>query len=169
MESSQRDLSNDMAEHTPILKNNPNTWHPRFGFTPKTGIAFPKRGLSFYCVYNYLYRLTNKVRGLKQTFHKRAKRKKILFSEEKRSQMIETGIFMVQLSRLVFRPLRCAGQRGQWSAGFPPSHFDMKLLPYSSGPALASNYSPFVQNFMPHYKHVKMLAQSSHKTFYLEE
>jgi len=37
--SSRRDLLNDMAEHMPILKNNLNTLHPRFGYTPKTGIA----------------------------------------------------------------------------------------------------------------------------------
>jgi len=43
MESSRRDLSNDMAEHTPILENNQNTLHLCFGyFQPKTGIAFPK-------------------------------------------------------------------------------------------------------------------------------
>jgi len=42
MESSRGDLLNDMAEHAPILKNNRNTYHPCFGFTPKTGIAFPK-------------------------------------------------------------------------------------------------------------------------------
>ena len=47
MESSRRDLLNDMAEHRPILKNNQNTYHPRFAFTPKTGIAFPKRGFVF--------------------------------------------------------------------------------------------------------------------------
>jgi len=48
MESSRRDLLNDMAEHRPILKNNQNTHHPRFGFTPKTGKAFPNMGF-FYC------------------------------------------------------------------------------------------------------------------------
>ena len=42
MERSRRDLLNDMAEHRPILKNNQNTYHPRFGSTPKTSIAFPK-------------------------------------------------------------------------------------------------------------------------------
>ena len=47
MESSRRDLLNDMAEHTPILKNNQNTHHPRLGFTLKTGIAFPKTGFFF--------------------------------------------------------------------------------------------------------------------------
>ena len=31
-----------MAEHRSILKNHQNTYHPCFGFTPKTGIAFPK-------------------------------------------------------------------------------------------------------------------------------
>jgi len=42
MESSIRDLLNDMAEHRPVFKNNQNTSHPRFGFTPKTGREFPK-------------------------------------------------------------------------------------------------------------------------------
>jgi len=41
MENSRRDLFNDMAEHRPTLKNNQN-YHPRFGFAPKTGVAFPK-------------------------------------------------------------------------------------------------------------------------------
>jgi len=50
MESSRRDLLNDMAEHKPILKNNQNTYHTRFGFTPKTGVAFPKTRFCFYCV-----------------------------------------------------------------------------------------------------------------------
>jgi len=49
MESSRQDLLNDMAEHKPILKNNQNTYHPRFGFIPKTVIAFPKTGFCFYC------------------------------------------------------------------------------------------------------------------------
>ena len=48
MESSRRDLLNDMAENMPILKNNQNTCHPRF--TPKTGIAFPTTRFCFYCV-----------------------------------------------------------------------------------------------------------------------
>jgi len=47
MESSRRDLSIDMAEHRLILKNNQNTYQPRFGFTPNTGIAFPKTEVSF--------------------------------------------------------------------------------------------------------------------------
>jgi len=50
MESSRRDLLNDMAEHKSILKNNQNTYHPRFDFTPKIGIAFPKTGFCFYCL-----------------------------------------------------------------------------------------------------------------------
>jgi len=51
MESSRRDLLNYAAEHMPILKNNQNSYHPRFSFTPKTGIAFLKiRGFSFHCV-----------------------------------------------------------------------------------------------------------------------
>jgi len=47
MESFRRDLSIDMAEHSPILKNNQITYHPRFGFTPKTGIALPKMRFCF--------------------------------------------------------------------------------------------------------------------------
>jgi len=49
MESSRRDLSNVMTEYEPILKNNQNKYHPRFGSTLKTGIAFPKTGFCFYC------------------------------------------------------------------------------------------------------------------------
>ena len=47
MESSRRDLSNDMAEHGPILKNNLNAYNPRFGLTQNTGMASPKTGDSF--------------------------------------------------------------------------------------------------------------------------
>jgi len=46
MDSSRRDFLNDMAEHMPILKNNQNTYYPRFGFTPQ--VAFPKTGFCFY-------------------------------------------------------------------------------------------------------------------------
>jgi len=42
MESSRRDLSNDMAEHRPILKTGQNMHYPRLSFTPKTGIELPK-------------------------------------------------------------------------------------------------------------------------------
>ena len=35
MESSRRDLWNDVADYRPILKNNQNTYHPSFDFTPK--------------------------------------------------------------------------------------------------------------------------------------
>jgi len=35
MESSRRDLLNDMAEHRPTLKNNQNTYHPRFSLSRK--------------------------------------------------------------------------------------------------------------------------------------
>jgi len=48
MGSSHQGLSNDMAEHRPILKNNQNTYYLRFSFSPKTDIAFPKTGISFY-------------------------------------------------------------------------------------------------------------------------
>ena len=47
MESYRRDLSNDMAEHRPILKNNQNTCNLRFNFTRKTVIAFPKTDVLF--------------------------------------------------------------------------------------------------------------------------
>jgi len=53
MESSRRDLSKDMAEERCILKNNQNKHHPRFGFTPKAGIAYPKRVFCFYCVESF--------------------------------------------------------------------------------------------------------------------
>jgi len=36
MESSRRDLLIDMAKRRPILKNNQNTYHPHFGFTPNS-------------------------------------------------------------------------------------------------------------------------------------
>jgi len=32
----------ELYEPRTILKNNQSTYHPRFGFTPKTGVAFPK-------------------------------------------------------------------------------------------------------------------------------
>jgi len=48
MESSRRDLLNNMAEHRLILKNNQNTYQPRFDSTPKTGIiVIPKKGVLF--------------------------------------------------------------------------------------------------------------------------
>jgi len=50
MESSRRDVLNDIAEHKPILKDNQYTYYPRFGFTPKIGIAFPET--VFFTVYN---------------------------------------------------------------------------------------------------------------------
>ena len=51
MESSRRDLFNDMAQHTSTLKNNQNTYYFRFRFTPKTGIASPKTGVLFLLSY----------------------------------------------------------------------------------------------------------------------
>jgi len=49
-ERSRWELSIDVAEHRSILKNNHKTYNPRFSFTPKTGIAFPKTGVfCFYC------------------------------------------------------------------------------------------------------------------------
>jgi len=47
VESSRRDLLIDVAEHRSILKNDQNKFYPRFSFTPKTGIAFPKTGVLF--------------------------------------------------------------------------------------------------------------------------
>jgi len=47
MESSRRDLFNDMADG-PTLKTNQNTYHPRFGFTLETCMAFSKPGLLFF-------------------------------------------------------------------------------------------------------------------------
>ena len=50
-ERSRRELSIDVAEHRSILKEKfQNTYYPRFSFTPKTGIAFPKTRFCFYCV-----------------------------------------------------------------------------------------------------------------------
>jgi len=37
----------ELYDNTGLSKNNQNTYHPRFGFTPKTGIAFPKTGFVF--------------------------------------------------------------------------------------------------------------------------
>jgi len=47
MESSRRDLLNDMAERRSILKNIQNTYYPRFGFTPNTGIELPETVVLF--------------------------------------------------------------------------------------------------------------------------
>jgi len=47
MESTRRDFWNDVAEHMPVLKNNQNTYHPRFGSTPKSSTAFPKTWVLF--------------------------------------------------------------------------------------------------------------------------
>jgi len=51
MGSSRRDLLNDVAEHRPILKNNQNTYYPRFSFTPETGIELSKTGVYFLLCY----------------------------------------------------------------------------------------------------------------------
>jgi len=44
MESSRRDLLNDMAKHKPILKNYQNTYHPRYAVSPKTRSSIPQHG-----------------------------------------------------------------------------------------------------------------------------
>jgi len=41
---SRRELSIDMAEHRPMLKNYQNAYYLRFSFIPKTDMLFPKRG-----------------------------------------------------------------------------------------------------------------------------
>jgi len=48
MESSHRDLRNDMAEHRSILENKQNTPYPRFSFTLKPDIDLPETE-PFYC------------------------------------------------------------------------------------------------------------------------
>jgi len=47
MEYFRRNVSNDMAQDGPFLKNIENTYHPCFGFTPETGTSFPKTVVSF--------------------------------------------------------------------------------------------------------------------------
>ena len=44
---SRRELSIDVAKHRSMLRKYRNTHYPRFSFIPKTGIAFPKTGVSF--------------------------------------------------------------------------------------------------------------------------
>ena len=36
-----------MTEHTSIVKNNQNTYYPRFSFTPKTGTQLPETGVVY--------------------------------------------------------------------------------------------------------------------------
>jgi len=71
MESSRRDLSNDMAEHRPTLENNKNTYRQRFGFTdPKQVRHSPKRGFVFTVVLTLLVYLM----GAQNLSCKKAKR-----------------------------------------------------------------------------------------------
>jgi len=44
---SRRELSIDVAEHRPMLKNFQNTNYPRFSFVPNTGLTFFKSGFLF--------------------------------------------------------------------------------------------------------------------------
>jgi len=46
MESSRRDLSNDMAKHGPILKDHQNMYYPRFSFT-QNRYSIPQKGVWF--------------------------------------------------------------------------------------------------------------------------
>jgi len=39
---SRRELSIDVADHRSMLKNNQNTYYPRFSFTPTTGMELPE-------------------------------------------------------------------------------------------------------------------------------
>ena len=50
-ERSRRELPIDVAEPRSPLKNYPNTYYPRLSLIPKTGMAFPKTGGCFYCVF----------------------------------------------------------------------------------------------------------------------
>ena len=45
LKRSRRALSNDVAEHRSMLKDQQVTHYLRFGFMPKPGIAFPKTGI----------------------------------------------------------------------------------------------------------------------------
>ena len=47
LESSRRDLLNDVAEHRSILKTDEKTHYPRFSFVPKTGLEVPKMSVLF--------------------------------------------------------------------------------------------------------------------------
>ena len=49
-----------MAEYRSILKNNHITYHPSFGFTRKTGIAFLKTGVLFLLTTKYEKNKINK-------------------------------------------------------------------------------------------------------------
>jgi len=69
MESSRRDLLNDMAEHHSILKNNQNTY-PLIIFTPKTGTL--KQMFDYYCLV-YLNLLSLHSSWRRKVEHKRWK------------------------------------------------------------------------------------------------
>jgi len=47
-ERSRREHSIDVAEHRSMLKNYQNTLYPRFSFSHKSGIAFPKARVLFF-------------------------------------------------------------------------------------------------------------------------
>ena len=49
MESSRRDLANDMAEHNPILKSNIKTYCPRFSSALKTGTIIDRKNVPTPC------------------------------------------------------------------------------------------------------------------------
>jgi len=64
----RRGLSIDVAEHRSILKNYQNTYNPRFSFTPKTGIAFPKTGVLFLLCRGFRYTVHANVHCLSDEF-----------------------------------------------------------------------------------------------------
>jgi len=54
MESSHRDLFDDIAEHRAIVKNVQNTYYPRFSSIPKTRIVFPEVSVSILLCINLI-------------------------------------------------------------------------------------------------------------------
>jgi len=59
MESSRRDLFNDVTEHRSILKTDQNTYYPRLSSTPTTGMELPKTGVP----YKHLFKSTKFGKG----------------------------------------------------------------------------------------------------------
>jgi len=53
LESSRRDLLNDMAERLPIWKKKGRTIPVLVSHTHKTALAFPKTGFCFYCEFMF--------------------------------------------------------------------------------------------------------------------
>jgi len=68
MESSRRDLSNDVAEHRHTLKNNQNTYYPRFSFipNPKQVQHSQKRVFCFYCAHIFVPNVCSQLKVYKK-------------------------------------------------------------------------------------------------------